>query len=80
MIFAGEILQAKLAHKLIGQVWENSDKNSSHTQKFVFCYTYAYAGLLSRNMKIRGLLEHVYADLLKYSSLLLRFSSDFLVS
>jgi len=34
MLFVGENLSAKGAHKLFGQVWGNSGKNLSHPQKF----------------------------------------------
>jgi len=40
MIFVGENLWEKLPKKLFGQVWGNSGKNPSHSQKFACSYTY----------------------------------------
>jgi len=40
IIFVGDNLSAKIAHKRFGQVWGNSDKIPSHPQKFACSYTY----------------------------------------
>jgi len=41
IIFVGENVWGKEAQKLFGQVWKNSSKNPSHSQKFACSYTYA---------------------------------------
>jgi len=38
----GRKFVGKVAQKLLGQVWENSGKNPSHTQKFACSYTYVF--------------------------------------